>query len=79
MLRLAKLLSLLIVCFVVIGFWQGWFSVSQTPNTDPDSNKMNLGVSVDKDKMKSDVKRAEERLKEKAKALSEKGKKTDTK
>jgi hypothetical protein len=71
---LLKLLVVFVVCFVVVGFWQGWFTFSRSPDPDANGNKVNLNVSVDKDKMKSDIKRAEEKFKEKAKTIAGKGK-----
>jgi hypothetical protein len=65
---LIKLLFVLVICFVGIGIYQGWFNWS-SPNSDPDSNKVNVNVSMDKDKMKSDIKKAEGKVKEEIKKL----------
>jgi len=71
---LIKLLVVLVICFVGIGFYLGWFSLSHSnPNPDTDGNKVNVNVSVDKDKMKSDVKKAKEKVKEEIKELEGKG------
>jgi hypothetical protein len=74
LMRLLRLLFVVVVCFVVVGFWQGWFTLSRSPDPDTSSHKVNLNVSVDKDKMKADVQRAEEKIKEKAKTLAGKAK-----
>jgi hypothetical protein len=71
---LIRLLVLLAICFVGIGLYLGWFGLSRqnaTPETE--GNKVNLNVSIDKDKMKSDVKKAKEKVKEEIKELKGKG------
>lgn len=65
---LVKVLVVLVICLVGIGFYLGWFSLSSS-NPDQEGNKVNVNVSVDKGKMKSDVKRAEEKVKEEVQAL----------
>ena len=57
---LIKLLVVLVLCLVGIGFYLGWFNVSR-PNPGTEGSKVNVNVTVDKDKMKSDVKKAEEK------------------
>ena len=73
-----KLLVVSAICFVGIGFYLGWFSLSK-PSTDAEGNKVNVNVSVDKDKMKSDVKNAKEKIKEEIKDLRGKGKAKEAK
>jgi uncharacterized membrane protein YjgN (DUF898 family) len=68
---LIKVLVVLLICLVGIGFYRGWFSVS-SPN--PDADKVNVNVSVDKGKMKSDVKEAEQKVKEEIKEIEGKAK-----
>jgi hypothetical protein len=63
---LIKLVVVLAICLAGIGLYRGWFSLSNS-NPGTEDNKVNINVSVDKDKMKSDVKRAEEKVKEKVK------------
>ena len=65
---LIKLLAVLVICLVGIGFYLGWFNVSR-PNPGTEGNKVNVNLSVDKDKMKSDVKKAEEKVKEEVREL----------
>ncbi len=69
---LIKLLVVLVICFVAIGFYLGWFSLSR-PNPETDGNKANIDVSVDKAKMKSDIKKAEGKVKEEIRELEGKG------
>jgi len=73
-----KLLVVSAICFVGIGFYLGWFSLTK-PSTDAEGNKMNVNVSVDKDKMKSDVKSAEKKIKEEIREIKGKGKATEAK
>jgi hypothetical protein len=43
-----------VVCILIVGFFLGWFSFTQGP-TDPQTNKVNINVSVDKNKMGTDL------------------------
>jgi hypothetical protein len=65
---LIKVLVVLLICLVGIGFYRGWFSLS-SPNPDAGDDKVNINMTVDKGKMKSDVKKAEEKVKEEIKGL----------
>jgi hypothetical protein len=56
-----KLVIVLLLCLVGIGFWRGWFSVS-SPKPDTEGNKVNVNMSVDKGKIKSDIKKAERKV-----------------
>ena len=58
-----KLLGVLLICLAGIGLYRGWFSVS-SPKSDPEGDKVNVNLSVDKGKMKSDVRKAEQKVKE---------------
>jgi len=70
---LIKVMVVLVICLVGVGWYLGWFSVSRS-NPDAAGDKVNVNVSVDKGKIKSDVKKAEEKVKEEIKALEGKGK-----
>jgi hypothetical protein len=76
---LVKLLVVSVICLVGVGIWQGWFSLSSSPNPDPDGHKTNYNLSVDKDKMKSDIKKAKEVVKEEVGKLKGKAKAAETK
>ena len=65
---LIRVLLVLLICLIGIGFYRGWFSLSG-PNPGADANKVNVNLSVDKSKMKSDVTKAEEKVKEEFKGL----------
>ncbi len=56
-----KLVIVLLLCLVGIGFWRGWFSVS-SPKSDTEGDKVNVNMSVDKGKIKSDIKKAERKV-----------------
>jgi len=58
MLRMALTL---LICVLAVGFYLGWFSFSQS-TPDPQSNKVNINVSVDKNKVRNDLQRAEQNL-----------------
>ncbi len=63
---LIKVLAVLLICLVGIGFYRGWFSLT-SPKPDARGNKgdkVNVNLSVDEGKIKSDVKKAEEKVKE---------------
>jgi len=47
---------------------RGWFRVS-SPKSGPESDKVNVNLSVDKGKMKSDVRKADQKVKQEIKEL----------
>jgi len=51
----------LLICILAVGFYLGWFSFSQSP-PDPQSNKVNINVSVDKKKVGSDLQKFEQNV-----------------
>ncbi len=63
--RFMKMLLVLAVCLTVLGFYRGWFSLS-SHGRDAQSNKVNVSVTVDPDRMKEDA----ETLKEKTAELT---------
>ena len=91
--RLIKWLFLLLLCLGVIGFWRGWFSLSNSKPPDVAGDKVNVNasadkaldaagksiangrdkvnvvVSVDKSKIKADVKKVKEKIKEEVRVL----------
>jgi hypothetical protein len=58
---LLRILAVFVVCFVGIGFCLGWFSLSRS-QAEPNSDKVNVNLSVDRVKMKTDIKKAEDRV-----------------
>lgn len=56
-----KILVVLVVLLLGIGFWRGWFSIS-SPRSEPESERVNVNVSVDKGKIKSDIKKVERKV-----------------
>ena len=65
-----KVLVVLALCVVGFGFYRGWFALS-SPGRGTESNKVNINLSMDGDKVKEDA----ETVKEKATELT--GKATD--
>ena len=61
MFGLLRLAMTLLICILAIGFYMGWFSFNQMPS-DPQSNKVNINVSVDKNKVCNDLEKAEQNL-----------------
>lgn len=53
--RLFTILTVLLILVVGLGFYRGWFAVSRSA-ADIGSNKVNVNLTVDQDKMKSDTK-----------------------
>jgi len=49
-----KVLVVLAVCVVVLGFYRGWFSLSSS-GSDAEAGKVNVSLTVDPDKMKDDA------------------------
>ena len=62
---------LLLVCAVcAFGFHRGWFSVSE--HREPVTNRVDVNLKIDPDKMKDDVRRATDSTQQKAAELSQK-------
>jgi hypothetical protein len=60
-----KLCSLLLVLAIVVagvGFYRGWFALSGSRHTD--SNKVNINLRVDPDKVKEDAETVKEKSSE---------------
>jgi hypothetical protein len=68
---------LLIIAIVGVGFYRNWFVVST--HDSPESEKLDLKISVDKAKIKEDTKKATEMTKEEAAKLSAKVKEETSK
>ena len=51
----------LLICVLAVGFYLGWFSFHRLP-PDPQTNKVNINVSVDENKVRSDLQTAEQNL-----------------
>lgn len=49
-----KVLGVLVLCAVGVGFYQGWFVLSSRAR-DTESNKSNITLTVDPDKVKEDA------------------------
>jgi hypothetical protein len=64
--RIIKVVLVLALCVAVLGFYRGWFSLSSR-GRDAESNKINVSLTVDPDKMKDDA----EKVKEKTTALTD--------
>jgi hypothetical protein len=69
--RFIRWAVLLLIVLTVIGFYRGWFMVTES-KPEPTNDKVNVTVSVDKDKMKSDVNRAKEKVKEEVREIKNK-------
>ena len=61
MFGLLRMAFTLLICVLAIGFYLGWLSFSKAPS-DPQSNKVNINVSVDENKVRSDLQKAEQTL-----------------
>ena len=66
MLRMAMTL---LICILAIGFYLGWFTWTR-PAPDPQSGKMNINVSVDENKVRSDLQKAEQNLAKRIQEIS---------
>jgi cell division protein FtsX len=51
---LMTVLVVLTLCVVVVGFYRGWFSLS-SHSGDAGSNKVQMNLTVDPDKVKEDA------------------------
>jgi hypothetical protein len=63
--RLSAVLAAIAIIAVGLGFYRGWFSMSHAA-PDAGSNKVNINLAADPDKMKQDV----EMVKDKATELT---------
>lgn len=54
----------LLLCLVGIGLYRGWFSLTSA-SPDPQTNRVNISLSLDKSKITADVDKAEQRILEK--------------
>jgi len=59
MFSLGRWLLFLLLCLVGIGLCRGWFSFSKS-SRDPQSDQVNINVSVDTAKVKADAQKAEQ-------------------
>jgi cell division septal protein FtsQ len=67
---LINVLAVLLICLVAVGFYRGWFSLTSSKrDAQGDKVNVNVNVSVDKAKIKSDVKKAEGQVKQEIKEL----------
>ena len=58
--RLLLVLLVLVLCVVGFGFYRGWFAFSST-RPDAGSDKVNINLTVDPDKMKADTETVKEK------------------
>jgi hypothetical protein len=63
MFSLLRSLFVLALCLVGVGIYRGWFSMGSTTR-DPQTNKVNISISVDADKVKADTARVKAKIKE---------------
>jgi hypothetical protein len=61
--RIIGAVALLTLCVVVLGFYRSWFTLSR-PTSDNNGNKINVQLSVDSDKVSSDVAQAQDKAAE---------------
>jgi hypothetical protein len=67
---LIKPAALFLVLLVGVGLYLGWFSVTRS-KPDAESDKTNINVSVDKAKMKSDIKKARGKVRERVRGIKD--------
>ena len=58
-----KVLFVLLLCLVGLGFWRGWLALS-SHGGDKESNKVDIHLTVDPDKAKADVEKAKDKTTE---------------
>jgi hypothetical protein len=51
--KLGAVLAVLVILIVGVGFYRGWFALSRP--VDAGSNKVNINLATDTDKMKQDA------------------------
>ena len=60
--KLLIFLALVAVCVVAVGIYQGWFEF--TTKSNPNSGKVDVGLTIDENKIKEDTAKAKEKAKE---------------
>ena len=55
-------LLVFIVCVAAVGFYRGWFTLSSKPEAG--SNKVDVNLTMDRDKMKQDAETVKEKTTE---------------
>ena len=68
--RFLLVLMVLVLCVVGIGFYSGWWTVTSS-SPDADSNQVDINLSVDPDKVRTDA----EAVQDKATELTDQAKK----
>ena len=68
--NLCTLLVLAVIGVAVLGFWRDWFHVA----TDSMDNELTFHVTVDKEKLKEDKEKAQQKLEEGGALLQEEAK-----
>jgi hypothetical protein len=61
MFSMARFAFTLLICIVIVGIYLGWVSFHRVP-TDPQSNNMDINLSLDKKKMGSDLRKFEQKV-----------------
>ena len=75
---LIRLAVVAVVVLIAIGLYRGWSSVT-APKRDAEGDKVQFGVSVDPNKMKGDLKKAKEDIKEEVQQYQDRHDKEGTK
>jgi len=52
--KLIMVVLVLLLCVVRFGFYRGWFALS-SPSPEAGSNKVNISLTVDPDRLKADT------------------------
>ncbi|MEX2137826.1 MAG: hypothetical protein WD894_01090 [Pirellulales bacterium] len=58
--KLFRLLIVVAIVIVAVGFYRGWFALS-SPDGNDGSNKVNVNLTMDRDKIKDDAKAVKEK------------------
>jgi hypothetical protein len=68
--RIGAVLTLLVVLFVGLGFYRGWFALS-SPAPEAGSSEVNINLATDPGKMKQDAQTAKEKATELTSGITE--------
>ena len=61
--NLITIVFVILLCVVGVGFYRGWFALSKS-SPDSGSNKVNINLMVDTDKIKADAETVKEKTTE---------------
>ena len=70
--KILCVLLVLLLCVIAVGFYRGWFTL--TSPSDTENNKVNVNLTLDRDKVNADVDKVKEKTAELTDKVTERAK-----